>query len=285
MSLKRRAIISTSIIQVVLAASAILVLAPLAWLAVSAVKTNEDFFSWIFLPMKESGAPAWDRLTLHHFQRLFGELGFSRAMLNSVFLASTTAVVATLCCAMGGFALARYEFRGKRLISVLVLSVLIVPATLLLAPTYQVLYRLSLLDSFAAMILPAAAPAFGIFLFRQASLGSVPVQLLEAARIDGAGELRMFFSIALPLLRPMVGTFLLITFLGTWNNFLMPQVVLQQPDKFPLATAIAQLRGVYYQDYGLLMAGTLVSVIPVLALFLMLQREFISGLTAGAVKG
>lgn len=285
MSVRRRHLLSAWLIQVVLAAAAILVLAPLAWLVVSALKTNEDFFSWIFLPLRESGAPAWERLTFHHFQRLFGDLGFGRAMLNSVFLSSTTAVVATLCCAMGGFALARYEFRGKGLITALVLSVLIVPATLLLAPTYQVLYRMNLLDSFAAVILPAAAPAFGIFLFRQASLGSVPVQLLEAARIDGAGELRLFFSIALPLLRPMVGTFLLITFLGTWNNFLMPQIVLQQPDKFPLATAIAQLRGVYYQDYGLIMAGTLVSVIPVLTLFLMLQREFISGLTAGAVKG
>jgi ABC-type glycerol-3-phosphate transport system permease component len=206
-------------------------------------------------------------------------------MLNSVFLSSTTAIAATLCCAMGGFALARYSFRGKALVTMLVLSVLIVPGTLLLAPTYQILFRMGLLDTYTAMILPAAAPAFGIFLFRQASLSAVPVQLMEAARIDGAGELRMFFSIALPLLRPMVGTFLLITFLGTWNNFLVPQVVLQQPEKFPLATAIGQLRGVYYQDYGLIMAGTLVSVVPVLALFLMMQREFISGLTAGAVKG
>jgi len=285
MTTQRRAAISSLFIHAILASTAILILAPLAWLFVSSLKTNEDFFSWIFVPLTDSGGIAWNRLTPRHFIRLFGELGFGRAMLNSVFLSSATALIATLCCAMGGFALARYEFRGKRLITVLVLSVLIVPATLLLAPTYQTLYRLSLLDSFAAMILPAAAPAFGIFLFRQASLSSVPVQLMEAARIDGASELRMFFSIALPLLRPMVGTFLLITFLGTWNNFLMPQVVLQQPEKFPLATAISQLRGVYYQDYGLLMAGTLVSVIPVLALFLMLQREFISGLTAGAVKG
>lgn len=285
MTSRRRQTVSASLIHALLLSTAILILAPLAWLLVSSLKTNEDFFSWIFLPLNESGTPAWNRLTLRHFARLFGELGFGRAMLNSVFLASATAVIATLCCAMGGFALARYAFKGKTLITVLVLSVLIVPATLLLAPTYQILYRLHLLDSFAAIILPATAPAFGIFLFRQASLSAVPVQLMEAARIDGASELRMFFSIALPLLRPMVGTFLLITFLGTWNNFLMPQIVLQQPDKFPLATAIAQLRGVYYQDYGLLMAGTLVSVIPVLALFLMLQREFISGLTAGAVKG
>lgn len=284
MSARRTSPAAAPLAHALLLSTSVLILAPLAWLLVSSFKTNEDFFSWIFLPMSDSGV-AWGRLTFRHFARLFGDLGFGRAMLNSVFLSSATAIVATLSCAMGGFALARYAFRGKTLITLLVLSVLIVPAALLLAPTYQVLYRIGLLDSFAAVILPAAAPAFGIFLFRQASLGAVPVQLMEAARIDGASELRLFFSIALPLLRPMVGTFLLITFLGTWNNFLMPQVVLQQPDKFPLATAIAQLRGVYYQDYGLLMAGTLVSVIPVLALFLMMQREFISGLTAGAVKG
>jgi ABC-type glycerol-3-phosphate transport system permease component len=113
----------------------------------------------------------------------------------------------------------------------------------------------------------------------------VPPQLLEAARIDGAGELRIYFEIALPLLRPMVGAFLLITFLGTWNNFIGPQIVLQTPERFPLAVAVSQLRGVYYQDYGLQMAGTLVSVFPVLALFLLLQNEFIAGLTTGAVKG
>jgi ABC-type glycerol-3-phosphate transport system permease component len=194
-------------------------------------------------------------------------------------------VVATVTASMAGYALARFEFRGKALVSAIVMGVLVVPGAVLLAPSYQLLYGLNLLDSFAGLILPAAAPAFGVFLFRQAVKSSVPPQLLEAARIDGAGELRIYFEIALPLLRPMVGAFLLITFLGTWNNFIGPQIVLQTPERFPLAVAVSQLRGVYYQDYGLQMAGTLVSVFPVLALFLLLQNEFIAGLTTGAVKG
>ena len=131
----------------------------------------------------------------------------------------------------------------------------------------------------------AAAPAFGVFLFRQATISSVPWELLEAARMDGCGEGRLFAQVVLPLVRPMVGTFLMITFLGVWNNFIGPQVVLQSPEMFPLSVAVAQLRGLYYQDYGLQMAGTLVAILPVLALFLLLQREFVSGLTAGAVKG
>jgi multiple sugar transport system permease protein len=142
-----------------------------------------------------------------------------------------------------------------------------------------------MLDSYSGLILPAITPAFGIFLFRQAALSGVPDALLEAARIDGCGELQIFFGIALPMVKPMIGAFLLITFLGTWNNFITPQIVLQTAGKFPLSVAIAQLRGVYGQDYGLLMAGTLLSVLPVVVLFLMLQREFIAGLTSGAVKG
>jgi multiple sugar transport system permease protein len=166
-----------------------------------------------------------------------------------------------------------------------VLSAIIVPAALLLAPTYQLLYWFGLLDTFAGVILPAAVPAFGVYLFRQAMISSLPDEILEAARIDGCGEIRIFFTMALPLVRPMIGAFLLVTYLGTWNNFIWPQVVLQSADKLPLSVAIAQLKSVYSQDYGLLMAGTLVSVAPVLILFIMLQREFIAGLTSGAVKG
>jgi ABC-type glycerol-3-phosphate transport system permease component len=129
------------------------------------------------------------------------------------------------------------------------------------------------------------APAFGIFLFRQSTLRSVPPTLLEAARIDGASEWRIFFSIVLPLVRPMFGAFILITFLGTWNNFISPQIVLQTPHKFPLAVALAQLRGLYGNDYGLITAGTIVSITPVMILFLLLQRDFVAGLTTGAVKG
>ena len=128
-------------------------------------------------------------------------------------------------------------------------------------------------------------PAFGVFLFRQAMINAVPATLLESARIDGAGEIRIFFTIVVPLVRPMIGAYLIIVFLGAWNNFIGPQIVLQDAASFPLSVAINQLRGLYGTDYGLVMAGTLVSIAPVLALFLLLQKEFISGLTSGAVKG
>lgn len=262
-----------------------LTLVPFVWLLCGAFKRNDDFFGSMFLPRGEGFLGiAWSKLTLDNFRTLFDTTGILRSMLNSVFLSSVTAVIATLVCAAAGFALAKHAFRGRAAIVGIVLAAVIVPPTLLLAPGYQLLFRLNMLDSFTGLIIPAMGPAFGVYLFRQASLSAVPNELIEAARIDGCGELRIFAVIAMPLLRPMAGAFMLITFLGVWNNFIHPQIVLQSEGKLPLAVAVSQLRGVYYQDYGLQIAGTLASVVPVLALFLLLQREFISGLTSGAVK-
>jgi ABC-type glycerol-3-phosphate transport system permease component len=276
---------SVSLHGVLLAGSAV-ILVPMLWMVTSSVKTTADAFSSLFLP-GGSGVLgiAWERLTLENFERLFVEARLGTAIVNSVFLSSVGAVLATLACSAGGYALARYRFRGRGALTVLVLGSLIIPPPLLLAPNYELLHAFSLLDTFVGLLLPSLAPAFGVFLFRQATVQSVPRELLEAARIDGSGEIRTFFVVALPLLRPMVGAFMLITFLMWWNNFIGPQVVLHDPEKFPLAVAIAQLKGVYYQDYGVQMAATLVSIAPVMALFMLLQREFISGLTAGAVKG
>ena len=244
---------------------------------------------------------AWGLLTLDNFDRLFRGVpkdddgdgaadravstGVTRAIVNSFFYASVSSVLATLGAAMGGYGLAKFRFRGRDLIDNTVLAALVIPGALLIAPGYQLLYWFGLLDTFTGLILPGIAPAFGVFLFRQAMIGGVPNEMIEAARIDGCGEVRLFFTMALPMVRPMAGAFLLITYLGAWNNFIGPQIVLQTPEKYPLAVWISQLRGVYGIDYGLIMAGTLVAVVPVLALFLMLQKEFIAGLTAGAVKG
>lgn len=265
---------------------AALTLLPFAWMLTSSLKTQDDFFTSFFLP---SGSGflgiAWDRLTLANFRRLFADFPLARAMLNSFFLASVTGLLATLACAMGGYALVKFHFRARTALTTLVLAALIIPPALLIAPSYQLLWQLHLLNSYAGLILPALAPAFGVFLFRQAMLNSVPTELLESARIDGAGELRIFFTIVIPLVRPMIGAFLMITFLGAWNNFIGPQIVLQQPEIFPLSVTINNLRGLYATDYGLIMSGTLVSIAPVMCLFLLLQKEFISGLTSGAVKG
>ncbi len=264
----------------------VLTLIPFAYLAAGALKTKYDFAATLFLPSGDGFLGiGWDRLTLRNFSALLFDFPVPRAMLNSFFYSAVHAVGATLLCAMGGYGLTKLHFRGRGLITGVVLLSLIIPGPLLLAPSFQLLYQLGLLDRYAGLILPGLTPAFGVFLFRQAMLRGVPDELVEAARIDGAGEIRIFLELALPLVRPMIGAFLLISFLGAWNNFIGPQIILQSPELQPLSVALNNLRGVYGTDYGLIMAGTLVSIAPVMCLFLLLQREFISGLTAGAVKG
>lgn len=231
----------------------------------------------------------WGQLTLSNYMRLFdqGELGFSfaRSILNSFFYASVQSVVATLLCAMGGYVLAKFTFKLRGFMLALVLGSLIVPGALMLAPLFQLIYYMGLLDSYVGLILPGLSPAFGVFLFRQSMISAVPDEILEASRIDGANEIRIFFTMVLPLVKPMIGALMLFQFLGTWNNFIFPQIILQSPENMPLAVAIAQLKGTYSQEYGMLMAGTLISIAPIMALFMMLQRDFIAGLTSGAVKG
>ena len=265
---------------------AALTLIPLVWMATSAIKDQQDFFTSFFLPRGDGFLGiAWNRITLINFTRLFADNAIGRALMNSFFFASVSSAGATVACAMGGYALAKFRFGARRLLTAVVLGALIIPSPLLIAPSYQLLWQLGLLNSYSGLILPALAPAFGVFLFRQSMLNSVPAELLESARMDGAGEFRIFFTIVIPLVRPMIGAFLLITFLGAWNNFISPQIVLQEPEVFPLSVTINNLRGIYATDYGLIMSGTLISVAPVMCLFLLLQKEFISGLTTGAVKG
>ena len=274
------------LLYLALTACATITLLPFAWMACASVKPDADFYTAQFLPPGDGFLGiAWDHLTLRQFSRLFTEFPIGRAMLNSVFFASVISVFATLFCAAGGYALAKFQFRGRRLITTAIISTVVLPASLLLSPGFETLYHLGLVDSYAGVILPAIAPAFGLYLFRQAMLNSVPADIIESARIDGAGELRIFFQIVIPLVRPMISAYLIIVFIGTWNNFITPQIILQAPERHPLSVAIFGLKGLYGGEYSLMMAGTLVSIAPVMILFLLLQKEFISGLTSGAVKG
>ncbi|MEM1354352.1 MAG: carbohydrate ABC transporter permease [Planctomycetota bacterium] len=278
--------LSAIALYVALTVFAIITLVPFAYLLFSAFKSQDTFFTFVFWPTQGKWWQVdWSGLTVKHFVTLFTDAGVARATVNSFFFASVTAILATLCSAMCGYALAKYRFPGRSALLWLVLGALAIPAALLIAPGYQVVYWLGLLDNYAGLILPAIAPAFGVYLFRQAFIASMPDEMIEAARVDGCGEVRLFFTIALPMVRPMIGAFLLITYLGTWNNFIAPQIIIQSQEKLPLSVFVAQLRGPYGTEYGMIMAGTLVAIFPVLVLFLLLQRDFIAGLTAGAVKG
>ncbi len=256
---------------------AVIALTPIVWLIAATVKDTGDMFTCMFFPPVS-------RFTGANYHDLFTKSPFARYMLNSIFVTSATVLVQLFFSSLAGFALAKYEFRGKNAIMVLMLATLLLPAQLTMAPLYDLLYHLGMVDRYTGLIIPGAVSVFGIFLFRQSIL-QVPDELLQAARLDGCSEFRIYWDIVMPVSRPMVGAFCLISFMGAWNSFLWPQIVLHHAERFTLPIGLNQLVGIYQTEYGMLMAGTLLSVVPVVILFVLLQREFVAGLTAGAVKG
>ncbi|HVT87909.1 MAG TPA: carbohydrate ABC transporter permease [Tepidisphaeraceae bacterium] len=265
----------------VLIGFSLIVLAPFAWLVCASFKKQEDIFGSMFLP--------WSRLeslTLSNFRALFKAVPFARWLMNSLFLASTQTILVVTFSSLGGFALAKYRFRGRRRIALIMLATMLLPYQVLLPSSYELMYHLGWLNSYAAIIVPSAVSVFGIFLFRQAML-AVPDELLHAARVDGCSELRLWWDIALPIVRPMVGAYTLLAFLSNWNSFLWPQIILQDEAKYTLPIGLATMTNLPTFDsaYGILMAGTLLSILPVAFLFFALQKDFIAGLASGAIKG
>ena len=271
-----RGITGQLIVYALLAATACIVLAPLFWLVCAAFKGPDDLFHYTF---------ASPNPTLANFKFLLDlDPPFYTYVINSLFVSTAVVLLQLLFSSLAGFALAKYDFPGKRPIMVVMLSTMMIPGQILLAPMYDLLYRIGLIDTYWALTIPGAVSVFGIILFRQSMLG-IPDDLLDAGRIDGCSEFRIYWEIVLPVSRPMIGAFTLIAFMGAWNSFLWPQIVLNTRDRFTLPIALNEMIGIYSQEYGPLMAGTLVSILPVIVLFFLLQKEFLAGLTSGAVKG
>ncbi len=270
-----------SILRILLYAAltlcSVVMLTPLVWLVSACLKKPDDLFSYLFFP------PPGD-LSLRNFRDLFTDIEFTRFLMNSCFVSGVAVMVQLFFASLGGFALAKYEFRGKKPIMVLMLATMMIPGQVMLGPLYELIYHIGFMDSYLGLIVPGCVSVFGMFLFRQSML-QIPDDLLEAGRIDGCSEFGLYWNVALPVSRPMIGAFCLISFMGTWNSFLWPQIVLHNSQRFTLPIALNQMVGLYSQKYGVLMAGTFLSILPVVILFFILQKEFISGLTAGAVKG
>jgi len=269
------------IVHLLLGIMALFSLVPFFWLICAAFKQQNDFFTYAFLPWLHPG-----RWTDENFKLLFRNYPFGQWLLNSLFLTSLhTAIVVTLS-SLGGFALAKYQFRGKKPLMAIMLVTMLLPSMVLLNSSYLLMYQLHWLDSYLAIIVPGAVSVFGMFLFMQA-MTAVPDELLHAGRVDGCSELRLWWEVALPIVRPMIGAFTLLSFMGTWNSFLWPQVVLQSETNYTLPIGLSNMIGLPTEQtpYGVLMAGTLLSIVPVVVLFFTLQRDFIAGLASGAVKG
>jgi ABC-type glycerol-3-phosphate transport system permease component len=269
-------LVARALVYVVLVVVAAIALTPLLWLVAATVKGQDDLFHYTFF------AP---HVTFESFGTLFGSTPpFLRCLLNSTFVACSVVLAQLFFASLAGFALAKYEFRGKKAVMLLMLSTMLIPGQVVMAPLYALLYRMGFVDTYMGLIVPGAVSVFGIFLFRQSIL-QVPDELLHAARIDGCSEFRIYWDVVMPVSRPMIGAFCLLSFMGSWNNFLWPQILIQHADRYTLPIYLNQFRDVYSQQYGALMAGTFLSILPVIVLFFMLQKEFVAGLTSGAVKG
>jgi multiple sugar transport system permease protein len=221
--------------------------------------------------------------TLVHYRDLFGRLALGRYALNSAFVAIVTTIGALAINASAGYAFAKLRFRGRDATFRALAAGLAIPVQVAMLPLFLLIKALGLVNNYGGVIIPGLSSIFGIFLVRQYAL-AIPDDLLDAARIDGAGELRVFRSIVLPTIQPVLATLALWTFLATWNDFMWPLIVLSDDRRYTLPVALAGLVGEHAQDVELMMAGAVVTVLPVLVLFLVLQRYYVEGVTEGSVK-
>jgi multiple sugar transport system permease protein len=221
--------------------------------------------------------------TLAHYRTLFTRLDLARTLANSAGLAATVTAISVSVNAMAGYAFARLRFAGRDRLFRLLLATLVIPGQVGMLPLFLMLEKLGLVNTYAGVVIPGIASVFGIFLVRQYAL-SIPQSLLDAARIDGAGEWRIFATIVLPLIRPILVTLGIFTFLGTWNDFLWPLVVLTDDRLYTLPVALANLLGEHVQDVELMMAGAVLTVAPVVVLFAALQRYYLQGIVTTGLR-
>lgn len=255
----------------------IAVAAPFAWMFLGSFKTQGELLR---VP------PTWlpEAPTTQNYADLFGKANFPQYFLNSAIVAIAVTAGNLIFCSMVGYSLAKLRFRGRNALFVLVLATLMIPGVVTFVPLFVLVTNAGLANSYPGLILPFLVSPFGVFLMRQFFSG-LPDDLMDAGRVDGTSELGIFARIMLPLTRPALATLGILTFLGSWNNFLWPLVIAQTEEKYTLPVALALYStGQNAQNYGLLMAGAVVVVVPVLVIFLVFQRHVTRGIAITGLK-
>ena len=266
------------VLYVLLTLGLVVMIAPFVWMVLGSFKAQGEFLR---LP------PTWlpEQPTFNNYQRLIEQLDMPRFFFNSIVVAMAVTVGNLVFSPMLGYALAKLRFAGKGVLLGLVLATLMLPGAAILVPQFVLMSALGLVNSYPALILPFLAGPFGVFLTRQFFSG-LPDELLEAARMDGASEFRIFWTIAMPLAGPVLATLGILTFLGSWNAFIYPLVMAQEPEMYTLPVALATFAtGQYQADHGMLMAGALILVLPILIIFVVLQRWITEGIATTGLKG
>ncbi|WP_193597673.1 carbohydrate ABC transporter permease [Microbacterium sp. YJN-G] len=257
--------------------AAVVSIVPFLWMIIASTHPTSALFGTP-LPMLP-GDQLWENLA-----RLEERIGFSRVMLNSLLIAVIYTVFSSIVSIMCGYGLATYRFRGRGVLLGVVLVTMMIPMQVLLVPLFQIMAGMGWIDTYQAVVLPFLANAFGIFLMRQGFL-DFPPSLIEAARIDGASELRTFYRIVLPVARPQIAALVIYTFISQWNSFIWPLLMLNTEQNYTVPVALNTMIGMSRVDYSGLMLGSLLATLPLMLLFLVFQKQFVSGLLGGAVKG
>jgi ABC-type glycerol-3-phosphate transport system permease component len=266
-----------TVTNVLLLIGVFLMATPFLYMISSSFKPQYEIFTFPVQLLPEN----W---FFENYTKLFGETLFVRWFFNTAIVALGRTCLSLFLCMLAGFAFAKYEFPLKRLLFILIIASFTLPFEVVLVPLYKMMVTLGWLNSYWVLIVPFAASAFGIFLARQYAL-ALPTELMEAARIDGSSELGIFFRIALPNLQPALAVMGIIFFQGAWNDFLWPLIVLNDRTMYVVNLALPTLRGPYGDQYGLVLAGAVLSVLPIIIIFFTMQRYFIEGIMAGALKG
>ncbi|MFC0673426.1 carbohydrate ABC transporter permease [Brachybacterium hainanense] len=256
----------------------ILSIFPFYWLVVMATSTTAEIFG--YPPRLWFGSSF-----LENIRSVVESVDLLGSLLNTVIVAASSAVLVMFFDSLAAFAFAKFDFPGKKALFVLLIATMLVPGSLSLVPSFMLMSSLGWVGSLQALIIPGAANAFGIFLLRQMAEGSIPDELVESARIDGAGFFRTYWSVALPMLRGGLAFLGIFTFIGAWNDYVWPLIVLVDPQRQTLQTALQNLNSLYLTDYGMVMAGALISVVPLIIVFVLGARHFIANIAAGAIKG
>lgn len=267
----------------------IAVLSPFVWLVAAAFKDRSVMNEYTFFPPLDKWSSA--TMNLKNFRRLFaGEMSvkgvvyYWQYLLNSTLYTTVSTVLQLFFSSLSGYALSKYDFRGKRALMAFMIGSTMIPGVLLLAPVYKMFVDFGLIDSVPGLLLTGAVSAYGIFLFRQAIV-SVPNEIIDAGRIDGCSEFGIYFRLVMPLVKPMSAAFCMFVFLAQWNAFFAPNIFLQSQNNLTAPVVVRSYIGIYQAEYGVFLAGTLLAIIPPAILFFALQKEFVSGLSSGAVKG
>jgi multiple sugar transport system permease protein len=252
-------------------------MAPLVWMVSASLMPSggASLFPPRFFP---------ESITLDHYRTLFTRMNVTRYFLNSVLVSVGVTTVSLFVNSLAGYAFAKYRFAGRDRLFTFLLASMIVPAQVTMLPLFLMLNKMGLVNTYWGILIPGMASIFGIFLIRQYAL-SIPDSLIEAARMDGAGDFEIYWRVVVPLFRPVLVTLGLFTFMATWNDFLWPLIVMTDDSMYTLPVAIANLMGEHAPDTELMMAGSVLTVLPVLIAFMAVQKYYIQGIIAGSIKG